>query len=363
MNNRLKSILVLTLLVTLPLIVKADYQLYGLAHLSSDMVRTGGENKFAMGSNGSRLGFKGSEELALSMQVVWKLESQFDFTGESATIKGRNRYLGVVSPFGTVVGGYQDTPMRTLGMKVDVMEDSLADRRSVIGAVRDQYEAVTTDRFNLRARRSIMYVSPRIAGLQVRAMIALREFGNFSKDYTAGHTEMLTSYSAVYKTQLFYIGAAYEEQDYLTATSVTRFSGGFNLTDTDLNLIYEIMDSGKESVLDRKGYGASLRYWFYDTALIAQGFYAGDDFHNLNSNGLMMAAGLLQRMSKNVELYIIAAGVKNDALGAYSLGAAGVKNDAPGSYAFGAADHGESFLPVAYGGDLLGVSLGMTYTF
>ncbi|MDH5218725.1 MAG: porin [Gammaproteobacteria bacterium] len=348
MNNRLKSILISALLATLPQVVKADYQLYGMAHLSSDVVRVGGESRFAMGSNGSRLGFKGSEELGASMQVVWKLESQFDFTGESATLSGRNRYLGVVSPFGTLVGGYQDSPFRTLGIKVDVMEDSLADRRSIIGAVRDQYDPVTSNRFNLRAKRSIMYVSPRIAGLQVRAMLALREFGNFSKDFTPERTEMLSSYSAVYKTRFFYLGAAYEEQDYLPDTFVARFSGGFNLTDIDLNIIYEMMESGKDTVMDREGYGVSLRYWFFDTALIAQGFYAGDDYWNLNSNGLMLAVGLLQRMSKNVEIYFISAGVKNDTVGAYSLGA---------------ADHGENFFPVSYGGDLLGVSLGMTYTF
>jgi hypothetical protein len=233
-------------------------------------------------------------------------------------------------------------------MKADVMEDSLADRRNIIGTVRDQYDAFAVNRFNLRAKRSIMYVSPRIAGLQIRAMVALRKLGNFEKDYSTSRSELLNSYSAVYKTRFFYLGAAYEEQEYLQQTSVARFSGGFTLTDVDFNVIYEIMDSGLATVMDRKGYGASLRYWFFDTALIAQGFYAGDDYFNVESNGIMAAVGVLQRMSKNVDIYFIAAGVRNDTIGAYGLGI---------------ADHGEYFFPVARGGDLLGMSLGMTYAF
>jgi predicted porin len=328
--------------------VKADYQLYGKAHLSSDVVRVADENQFAIGSNGSRLGFKGSEELNSSLQVVWKLESQFDFSGESATLSGRNRYLGVVTSYGTIVGGYQDSPLRTLGMKADVMEDSIADRRSILGMVRDQYDVYSVNRFNLRAKRSLMYVSPRIAGLQLRAMVSFRKFGEFAQDYSDSRTEALTSYSAVYKTRFFYIGAAYENQEYLKNTSVIRYGGGFTLDDLDINLAYEVMDSGLESVLDRKSYGASFRYWFFDTAILMQAFYAADDFHNKDSNGLMLAAGVLQRMSKNVEIYMIAAGLRNDAVGTFALGA---------------ADHGEIFFPDARGGDLLAISLGMTYTF
>lgn len=348
MNTRVLSGFLFAALVFSPFLAHADYLFYGQAHLSSDAVRVSGENQFAVGSNASRLGIKGSEELSPRIQAVWKLESQLDFTGESGSISARNRYLGVVTPFGTVVGGYQDTPFRALGAKVDVMPETIADRRSILGSVRDQYDPITVDIYNLRAKRSLMYVSPRIAGLQVRAMLAYRQFGHYEINLGAKHSEALASYSAVYKTRFLYLGVAYQQMEMYEQTDVTRFAGGVTLDKTDINVAYEMMYSGKDSVFYRNSYGVSLRHWVYDTAILAQVFYAEKDYYNRDSEGLLYAVGVSQKMSKNVDLYLIAARVENQAVASFRLGA---------------AEHGEVFAPAARGGDLTGVSFGMTYTF
>lgn len=327
----------------------ADYTFYGRAHLSSDAVRVSGENQYAMGSNASSLGIKGSEQLASGVQAVWKLESEFDFTGENTSINARNRYLGIVTSYGTLVGGYQDSPLRALGSKVDYLEGTIADRRSIMGSVRSQYDPITTDVYNLRARRSLMFVSQRIAGLQLRAMLALREFGHF-KTKSSGplKSEAITSYSAVYKTRFLYLGASYEKHEVWENTDIIRYAGGVVFDSVDINVIYDKMYSELRSVFYRDSYGASIRLRIFDTALIVQSFYAEQDFHNENSEGLLVAAGITQKMSRDVSLYLLGAWVNNSELGSYTLGA---------------AEHGEKFAPVANGQNLYGVSMGMTYTF
>ncbi|MDH5544884.1 MAG: porin [Gammaproteobacteria bacterium] len=330
-------------------VAKADYQLYGQLHLSSDAVRTGGANVFTISSNATRFGFKGSQVLgSSSLQAVWKIESEVDATGEADRLKGRNRYLGIASGLGTIVAGYQDSPFRTLGSKVDMLPETIADFRSIMGAVRDQFDPITVDTFNLRAKRSVMYVSPRIAGLQVRWMRALRQFGHYKLDYSSLSSEAIWSYSGVYKTKFFYLGAARETHENILDSAVNRVAGGLTMDETEINFIYEVMESGIDTTLSRESYGVSFRRRIEDTAIVLQAFAAENDYWIKNSEGFLYAASVQQRMSKEVELYIVAAYVDNADAASFRLGA---------------VDHGEYYAPPAQGGNVYGVSMGVTYVF
>jgi len=85
----------------------------GLVHESGGAA--GASNKLTSGiSNGSRLGIKGVEELGNGWAALFMLESglQLDTgaTGQGGVLFGRQSYVGLRTPAGTVTVGRQHTP-------------------------------------------------------------------------------------------------------------------------------------------------------------------------------------------------------------------------------------------------------------
>ncbi|HZW11607.1 MAG TPA: porin, partial [Noviherbaspirillum sp.] len=72
-------------------------------------------NSFNSGKNGSRLGFKGTEDLGGGLSALFVLESGFQV--DSGAMRGdgglfsRQAYVGLQGGFGTVKLGHQYTPM------------------------------------------------------------------------------------------------------------------------------------------------------------------------------------------------------------------------------------------------------------
>lgn len=315
--------------------VPTNYDLYGKLHLSSDIVSDGSRTETAMASNGSRFGIKGRGSLAFDIKTVWKLESGIDLTGETTKLTGRNRFIGIVGGLGTLIAGYHDTPYKSFGRKSDLMVDTLADNRSVIGSVSG------FDTFNIRAQNAIMYVSPTIAGLEVRALYSPGE------SLTSQPTNSITSTSAVYKTRLLYLGAAYEEQGEYSDTGATRIGAGLLLPRTKFHAIFERLDSGTDRRLDRDAYGLSFSHRIGDTSIKAQAFTIKDEFKTPNTGGSLYALAASQKLAKEFEVYAII--VKTTAKSASQL-------------SLSAQDHGESYLS-SNGNDITAASMGMVYRF
>ncbi len=98
----------------------ADVTVYGRAHLSLDSnsgnaaatTTAGTKNGLNLTSNASRLGFKGTEDLANGLKAVYQLETEVSGTGAASStnstglfVTQRDTYIGVTSEFGTVLAG------------------------------------------------------------------------------------------------------------------------------------------------------------------------------------------------------------------------------------------------------------------
>ncbi|MDH5228949.1 MAG: porin [Gammaproteobacteria bacterium] len=322
-------------------------KVYGKIHVSGDMINYANSSDMVVSSNSSRIGFKGDKELKHGLKAVWKMESEVDVTaegfsvgdGKSTGLKARNQYLGLQHSAGTVLLGYHDTPFKTMGGMAGVFHDTIGERRGVLGAGNGN------NKMNIRARNAVMYVSPKIAGLEVRAMASTGNDTSSSDDNNG-----VMSFSALYKTKMFYVGAAYEDQSKLSATEATgmRFQGGVTFGSTSINAIYEALNSDTKDEFTRNAYGGSLKHKIGDLALKAQIFMLDAYKDQVDSGAMLYAVGADYKLDKDFTLYAMFAGVNNQDNAKVVLAGSG---------------HGEKYSPVATGDDLTGISAGMSYKF
>ena len=108
----------------------ADVSGQGFSASQGKAVNDASGNVFAMQSNSSLIGFKGTEDLGNGLKALFQAESALNLTGNqihSDTTTGsafgtgngglfntmRDSYLGLSSKYGTVLGGYVSTPFRS----------------------------------------------------------------------------------------------------------------------------------------------------------------------------------------------------------------------------------------------------------
>jgi predicted porin len=102
----------------------------GFAH-EDDGNRAGSVTRLDSGwLNGSRLGFKGREDLGGGLAAIFTLESGFSTDtgtlGQGGRLFGRQSWLGLEGGFGTVKLGLQWTPVYTVASSFDPFGDALA---------------------------------------------------------------------------------------------------------------------------------------------------------------------------------------------------------------------------------------------
>lgn len=316
-----------------------DLTVYGKVHLSGDYVDNGTRSDHTITSNSSRIGFKGDRKLKGGLTGIYKIESGIELDDGSGPLSARNRYVGLKhSDFGTVIGGYHDTPFKTLGGKAGVLHDTIAERRGVLGAGNGD------NKFNTRGKKSVMYISPNISGVEVRAMYAT---GKVQTDSAESEKDPIISASAMYKTKMFYVGAAFEDQDGLDATGI-RVGGGASFGATKVNVIFEQLSSDTNKKFDRPAYGASVTHKLGDTTLKAQLFMLGEYTDSSDTGAMLYGIGADHKLDKKVSMYALLAGVSNQDNGTVPLAGSG---------------HGEKYKPGQAGDSLMGASVGMVYKF
>jgi len=308
---------------------------YGKIHLSGDVIDSGEAKEYAIGSNSSRIGFKGSHALSSNVKAVWKLESDIDVSGERGELKARNRYLGLQHDYGTLIVGYHDTPFKKLGAKSGVFHDTIAERRGILGAGNG------SNKFNTRARNSVLYKSPKISGMQ---FLAMRSSGDDVDDKK--EESPITSVSLMFKQKLFYVGVAYEDQQKLDASGF-RVGAGASLGNTALNVIYEKLNSDGDKNFDRAAYGTSIVHKLGKVALKAQVFMLDDSTSKTDTGAMLFGIGADYNWDKKLKFYAVGGMVKNEENSKVPLAGSG---------------HGEKYIPTQ-GDDPKGVSVGMVYKF
>ena len=121
----MKKTLIALALATLPVASMADVVLYGQIKGGVEVTKV----KNVPGTTtqivdyGSRIGFKGQENLKGDINAIWQLESKVNIGGGSAGFGTRDSFIGLSSKtLGTVKAGYQQTPVAEMNGDLDQWE-------------------------------------------------------------------------------------------------------------------------------------------------------------------------------------------------------------------------------------------------
>lgn len=231
MNRKLLALAV-TAALALPLAAQAAPTVYGLLNLSVDMVNldrdvdsvTPGiqtQDDWEVNSNSSRLGIMGEEALGNGLSAVYKAEWGVagDTTG-AADLRGRDRYLGLKSSFGTVKLGAFDSPLKSSQGMVDQFNDMVyLDMTALGGLVGDN-----------RMNNLIGYESPKLADA-ITVKLALQP-GETNQDKSIAEA---FSTSVAYEANGLYAALAYDNQvssgsfNNTTARDALRLTGTYTM--------------------------------------------------------------------------------------------------------------------------------------
>jgi predicted porin len=355
--------------------VKGTIEVYGRAQASYDMIDTGAtgtadETLHKISTNGSRLGFKGTEDLGDGLNAVFQVELGINLDGTTTSvvtsiptttaspagttgidkITYRNTFVGLRhQAAGTLLLGIYDTPYKTSTGRLDPFADTMADYNTVIGNVNG------LSNFDLRTKDTVAYLSPSWAGISVGLSRSVT--GSEASNGTSGNSN-LTSASVAYDVKPVYVTVAYEihKNGYITnwdsdayKNTGLKVGAGIAFGKTKINTVYEKLDDDRpnsEKTRDAVYVSASQAFG-KETIKIAYAVADDGDNPATKTGATMMAIGLDHAFSKSTTVYAVYAMTKNDDNATYGLGVGG-----PGG----------TFVPSA-GNDPSVVSFGINYVF
>jgi len=227
---------------------QTNVTIYGVADGTFDYINVSGNSNVApavgnpnntrVTSNGSHLGFKGTENLGNGMKAIFQFESEVNFDSGAALGLNRDSFVGLNGSFGQVTLGTQTGPTKALGGRLDVNSgDTIMSNSAVLGKLGGAYASTlpvgTTkgaqfasgSTFDTRFKNTIQYVTPSFSGLQATAMYVANE--NKSEAVGAKINTSAYDLGVNYENGPVFVGATYarisEKNDAGTAIIVTNF--------------------------------------------------------------------------------------------------------------------------------------------
>lgn len=187
---------------------------YGVADGTFDFISVSGGSAISgtnantpsftrVSTNGSRIGFKGTENLGNGLTALFQFESNANFDSAGALGTSRDSFVGVSGGFGKVILGNLTGPTRAFAAKLDVNagNDGIGTNNAIVGKLGGALaaggagagaarSATTSSLFDSRFTNAIAYISPSFSGFEVTAMYVANE----GKTDTAGAKTNASAY-------------------------------------------------------------------------------------------------------------------------------------------------------------------------
>lgn len=173
-NTAMKKSLIALTLAALPVAAMADVTLYGTVKAGVEVSRVknqGVKTKTAtqIADFGSKIGFKGQEDLGNGMKAIWQLEQKASIAGTNSGWGNRQSFIGLKGDFGTVRAGNLNTVLKDSGDNVNAWESG-SNTEDVLGLG-------TIGRVESR-EISVRYDSPVFAGFSGSVQYVPRDNAN-----------------------------------------------------------------------------------------------------------------------------------------------------------------------------------------
>ncbi|MCU7937812.1 MAG: porin [gamma proteobacterium symbiont of Bathyaustriella thionipta] len=190
--------------------------LYGKLQMSINALDNNGSttagneySEVSLNSNHSRLGIKGSEDLGNGMKVGYLIEWQVDMDGDGSNSGGadlgeRNRAVTLSGDWGTMLAGRWDTPVKSVGRKVDLFPERLGDNRNM------NSNGVLLD---LRVPNVLAYVTPNMNGFSSTIGYVFDAGTGFATPGAPADNSDNSAFSinGIYNNGPIYVGVGYQD--------------------------------------------------------------------------------------------------------------------------------------------------------
>ncbi len=339
----------------------SEVQVYGIVDTYVQYYNVGGKQYGTIGSggmNGSRIGFKGTEDLGSGNSVFFRLENGFftDTGGNTTAAQPdgwafqREAVLGVKGNWGTLSFGRQYTLNFGQMAMFDAFGLSLGSTLNNFMAPAPVTSANYTPGFNgangndnlTRADNSILYETPSFGGFKVAAMVGL---GNSKTDEDSTTLGNIYAVQATYRSGALATGITWTLQNLNGGTYVPALknrtknniisAGGsydFNVTKLYLNVAYKTSGDEKNSDPDLWIFGGSLKTPMFGGHLL-NGFHYLVNNTRDNANAWNISARFDYPLSKRTSVYAGAAYLNNERNANYTINGGGGASSAPGGTA------------------------------
>ncbi len=270
---------------------EASLDPYGRFNLSLQHEELGDAGAVHLASNASRVGLRGSTEVAPGVRAVYQLELEVFVDdgddGDDDEFKQRNSYLGVEGPWGRLRAGHFDTPLKTAQLKVDRFNDlKTADLKGLLAG-------------EVRADNILEYRSPEHAGVQAQIAIIPGEDAaadNGAADQVSG---------AIHWRGETLSAAAAIDQD-VDGWDIVRLALQQRFGSVQLGAIWQ--DASNDSGVDEDGLLLSIAYRIGNTTLNV-GWGQSDQ---RISGGELLAIGVDHNLGNTTRLYAFVADMDAD---------------------------------------------------
>jgi predicted porin len=284
-------------------------------------------------SLGSRLGFKGTEDLGNGLSALFVLESGFQgdtgTLGQGGLLFGRQAYVGLRGAFGSILVGRQYTPEYLVVAFADPFGSGyVADSKNII--------ATSGNAFS-RMDNTVKYLSPTVAGLTAELAVAP---GEVAGDSAAGRQ---FGGSIGYATGPLQVRVGYHNRNNDTATLKNTTNARnmvvaavYDFGVVKAHAVYSVNYGLNSSVLrntanpfgratipvastDSRDALVGLTVPFGPHALLAS-YIHKDDRTALNQDANQMAIGYRYTWSKRTSVYAVHAHINNRNGASYTVG-------------------------------------------
>lgn len=170
---------------------------YGVADGTFDLISVSGGSAALkantpsftrVSTNGSRIGFKGTENLGNGLTALFQFESNANFDSAGGLGTSRDSFVGISGDFGKVILGNLTGPTRAFAAKLDVNtgNDGIGTNNAIVGKLGGALatggapapatrSATTSSLFDSRFTNAIAYISPSFSGFEAIAMYVANE--------------------------------------------------------------------------------------------------------------------------------------------------------------------------------------------
>lgn len=294
------------------------FEVYGKLELSldySDTDQPGRSADFSLSSNTTRLGFRGEHVIDPNYTLVWQIEQELYPDQGSGYWAWRNTYAGFqTAKYGRLVFGHYDTPFKTVGTRWDVMYDTVAERRAVLGA-----SAVDGNQLNQRATNAILYSYKPKPSIELQAMYSTDGQNSSAGNRPDDNSYDMLSVGAFYEGGPMALAAAYEHWDNFDGPSgpygtinAIRVAGNQKVGNGRIGIIFENISADSANHIDRAAFGLNGELYRGTFTYKAQLLFADDYAGQSNSGATRIGVAVFDKLDKQTDVYAALGLTDND---------------------------------------------------